>query len=283
MLKREFTSGAKLLLVDDLRPEDIAMIQALYSRSAESAEKHINTIYAARREAVIDVLHGMKMARESYGRLSDDDSTTYDSVIDDLMTLMSGGGASAKAAAFASRFYVGYNHKSIGDGASTTLFIENVSLLAAKAIQDNPLYNGQETSTRFINMAAQRIVDPVGTLASKAIHDRWMAFYTSAQGPTAAEVQKRYPRQEGEAEAAYVGAVTARVFDILRAFLPAGICTQLSWHTNLRQAGDNLTRLHNHPAAEMRVIGQSLSAMLREQYPSSGSFGGDDRQRLRLR
>jgi hypothetical protein len=40
-------------------------------------------------------------------------------------------------------FYVGYGHKSIGDCASTTIFIEGCSMLAAKAIQQSALYNDQ--------------------------------------------------------------------------------------------------------------------------------------------
>ena len=48
------------------------------------------------------------------------------------------------SSAFHKKFYVGFGHKSIGDCGTTSIFIENVSMLAAKAIQDNPLYNGQE-------------------------------------------------------------------------------------------------------------------------------------------
>ena len=78
--------------------------------------------------------------------------------------------------------------------------------------------------------------------------------------------------EEIEAELAkrYEGAVKARTFDILRGFLPAGITTQLSWHTNLRQAGDHLVTLSKHPTAEVRGIGQGLQSLLGEAYPSSG-------------
>ncbi len=37
---------------------------------------------------------------------------------------------------FMKNFYVGYGHKSIGDLGSTTIFVEGISMLAAKAIQD---------------------------------------------------------------------------------------------------------------------------------------------------
>lgn len=53
---------------------------------------------------------------------------------------------------FMAAYYVGYGHKSIGDCGSTTIFAEQVSMLAAKAIQDHPLYSGQEASTRYLDM-----------------------------------------------------------------------------------------------------------------------------------
>ena len=37
---------------------------------------------------------------------------------------------------FMANFYVGYGHKSIGDCGTITLFIEGISMLAAKAIQE---------------------------------------------------------------------------------------------------------------------------------------------------
>lgn len=40
MIKREIADGTRIMLVDDLPPEDVAMVQALYSRSASSAEAH---------------------------------------------------------------------------------------------------------------------------------------------------------------------------------------------------------------------------------------------------
>ncbi len=251
MLKRELPS-TKLLIVDDVAPEDLAMLQALYSRSAESAEVHLEKVKQA---------------------------------------------GSGK---FMSKFYVGYNHKSIADCGTTTMFIEGVSTLAAKAIQDWPLYSGQETSTRYIDMSKQRIVDPVGSQRSGEILQAWMRFYTSYQGRVEQTIRQRYPQSqqdseataqrmkkksldqltaaerdevEGAAKAAYEGAVKARTFDSLRGFLPAGITTQLSWHTNLRQAGDHLNLLAWHPSEEIRGIGRNLQQMFGEQYAASSGVG----------
>jgi len=222
MIKRELPSGAKLFLVDDLGPEDSSMVQALYSRSADSVERHLEKV------------------RQS------------------------------GSARFCEKFLVNYGHKSIADCGSTTLFLEGVSLLAAKAFEDWPLYSGQETSTRYIDMSKQRIVDPLGTDRSGEILAGWMDFYTSSQDRVADTIRKRHPKLPNEDEATYERAIKARTFDSLRGFLPSGITTQFSWHTNLRQAGDHLIWLTRHPLEEVGALGTTLREMLREGYPSSG-------------
>lgn len=172
---------------------------------------------------------------------------------------------------FMESFYVGYGHESIGDCGSTTLFIEGVSMLAAKAIQDWPLYSGQETSTRYIDMSKQAIDDPVATKESKEILDQWMQFYISNQEPVAQHLKSLYPRKPEEAEGVYEKAIKARVFDILRSFLPAGITTQLAWHTNLRQAARKVALLEHHPDAWIRELGERIHQHLKEKYPTSFS------------
>lgn len=211
----------KVFVYDEFGPQDTAMMQALYSRSAESVEVHVEKVRS------------------------------------------SGSGK------FMERFYVGYGHASIADCGSTTIFVEGVSMLVAKAIQDWPLYSGQETSSRYIDMSKQAIIDPVGTKESKNILDQWMKFYTESQLEVQAHITKKYPRKEGEDEIVYGKAVTARAFDTLRGFLPAGVATQFSWHTNLRQAHDKLVYLRRHPLAEVREAAEKILAGLREKYAQS--------------
>jgi len=172
---------------------------------------------------------------------------------------------------FMAKFYVGYGHMSIADCGSTTLFIEGLSMLADKAIQDWPLYSGQETSTRYINMSKQKIIDPIGTKNSKKILDNWMKFYIGSQEELKKHLRKKYPRKENEDEKMYEKAIDARAFDSLRGFLPAGITTQLSWHTNLRQAWDKLALMHHHPVPEIREIADDILGKLKRKYASSFS------------
>ncbi|HEY9079439.1 FAD-dependent thymidylate synthase [Magnetovibrio sp.] len=217
---------ADIFIVDDQGPEATAMLQALYSRSDESARKHL------------------EMVKER---------------------------GSAK---FMESYYVGYGHASIGDCGTTTLFVEGLSILACKAVQDNPLYSGQESSTRYIDFSKQPIIDPIATDASKAILDKWMDFYLGALEPLEAYLKTQFPIGEGEKERVWQNAIKARSFDILRGFLPAGITSQLAWTTNLRQAADKLHLLRHHPLAEVREIADGCLAELRKSYPSS--FGHKD-------
>ncbi|MEA2088259.1 MAG: FAD-dependent thymidylate synthase [Patescibacteria group bacterium] len=214
---------AKIFIYDEFSPEDIAMMQALYSRSPKSVEDHVR-----------------KVKESGSGK-------------------------------FMEKFYVGYGHSSIADCGSATIFIEGVSMLADKAIQDWQLYAGQETSTRYIDMSAQPIVNPLKTEKSKEILDKWMEFYINNQEELKRHLIKKYPRKKDEDESVYLKAIDARSFDIMRGFLPAGITTQLSWHTNLRQAWDKLSLLKHHPLVEVRKITEIALFKLKEKYSHSFS------------
>jgi len=217
---------ADIFIVDDQGPEATAMLQALYSRSGDSARTHLEMVQK----------RGSAKFMESY--------------------------------------YVGYGHASIGDCGTTTLFVEGLSIIACKAVQDNPLYSGQESSTRYIDFSKQAIIDPIKTPASKAILDKWMDFYLGALEPLEAYLKAQFPMAEGEKERVWDNAIKARGFDILRGFLPAGITSQLAWTTNLRQAADKLHLMRHHPLAEVREIAEGCLSELRENYPSS--FGHKD-------
>ncbi len=170
---------------------------------------------------------------------------------------------------FMSTFYVGYGHKSIGDCGSATIFIEGISLLAAKAIQDWPLYSGQESSTRYIDFSQQPFIDPVGTPASVEFLARWRALYLDGLSLMQEELTRRFPRAPEEKEGIYRKAIAARAFDTMRSFLPAGAATNIAWHGNLRQFADKLMVLRHHPLGEVQEIAAAVDAALAEQFPSS--------------
>lgn len=170
---------------------------------------------------------------------------------------------------FMSMFYVGYNHKSIGDCGSATLFIEGVSMLAAKAIQDSQLYSGQESSTRYIDFAKQKFHNPIGSSEASGVLDKWRDFYLFGLDPLKEHLRQKFPLEAGEDEKTYEKAIDARAFDIMRGFLPAGASTNLAWHTNLRQMADRIMILRHHPLQEVREIAIGAESVLKKAFPSS--------------
>jgi len=172
------------------------------------------------------------------------------------------------ASNFMQQYYIGYGHPSIGDCGSTTIFIEGVSLLAAKAIQDTQLYSGQESSTRYIDFSKQPLIDPTNSPEGKRLLEKQREFYLAAQEPTRQNLKSKFP-QEGEDAKIYEKAINARTFDITRGLLPAGVATNLSWHTNLRQASDRILFLRHHPLQEVRNIAEALEKALTSAHPNS--------------
>ena len=169
---------------------------------------------------------------------------------------------------FMSNFYVGYGHKSIGDCGTVTIFIEGVSMLLAKAVQDWPLYSGQESSTRYLDFAKQPIFNPLDTKAGQEVQEAWRSFYVYALPKVKEHLKQKFPNKN-EDEKIYEKAINARAFDIMRAFLPAGCATNLAWHTNLRQAADKLLQLRHHPLYEAKSVHNALKSALQQAHSSS--------------
>ncbi len=170
---------------------------------------------------------------------------------------------------FMSTYYVGYGHKSIGDCGTAVVFIEGVSMLAAKAIQDSKLYNGQESSTRYIDFAAQPFLNPVGSTDGAELLENWRTFYLKAVTTMKKVLPLRYPMGSDEKETTYTKAIAARAFDICRGFLPAGASTNLAWSGTLRQFADRVQQLRHHPLSEVREIANVLEDALIATYPNS--------------
>ncbi len=190
------------------------------------------------------------------------------------------------------KYFIGYGHDSIGDCGNVAVFFEGVSILFAKALQDNPLYNGQETSTRFFDYCGAEMAYPdlytngggiefadqaiawtneEEKQTCKAIQDSWSEFY-SARLPTVIRLleyalpHSGYPEIE---EPVWRASIKARAFDIMRAFLPAGTLTQLSFYGSLRNLRDSLSLLQFHPLPEIAREAEAALANLSKIYPSS--------------
>lgn len=225
---------AKIFILDNIDPETAAMLQAYYSRSAVSIEQRCKEL-------------GIQLTNEYVPSKVKDALKTY---------------------------YINYGHGSIGKQGVTYIFFENVSMLAAKAIQAHPLYAGQETSSRYINFTNQPQFAP--TKYAQKAYKELLSFIDEARPVVAEHVRNTYPWDaDGEADKAlYERAVSARTFDILRGFLPAGSLTNVSWTTSLQNARDFLRMLLDHPLREVQELAAATLELLYKKYPSA--FKVDD-------
>ena len=182
----------------------------------------------------------------------------------------------AGAGKFMSQYYVGYGHASIGDCGVTNIFIENYSMLACKAIQDNPLYSGQEASTRYLDFSRQPAIDPYGTDYTRSILDGWLELYNTWMPKVEAALAEKYPYSADvyKNEKSWANAIQVRAFDTMRSYLPVGTTTLFSWTTNLRQARDRLMKLKSHPLPEVRDMADTIFESVTSNYPNS--FSGSE-------
>lgn len=171
-----------------------------------------------------------------------------------------------KVKAALNRYYVGYGHKSIGDCGTVTLFVEGVSIIAAKALQNDPRYNGQECSTRYIDLSNAPTYKGLGT--------EWLELYKKATPKVIAALKAAHPGEGAQWE----NGIKAKAFDITRSLLPASTLTNLSVSVTLRVAREMIVAHLGHPLDEVRAIGARMLAVLSEAYPSS--FGELHQQEL---
>lgn len=175
---------------------------------------------------------------------------------------------------FMSSYYLGYGHASIGDCGSDTMYFEGISMLAAKAIEDNQLFVGQECSSRYIDFSTQHFYDPYRSntkesmLVGKLYH-AYREFYTSSLEPLKADLRTRFPKKEEDKDAVYEKAIAARAFDILRGFLPAGATTNVAWTFRFSNADEHLRWMMHHPLAEVRGLGLLAYKKIHTKYPNS--------------
>ena len=175
-----------------------------------------------------------------------------------------------------SLFYVGYGHKSIGDCGSGDVLIDACSILAAHHLQHWRLYNGQETSTRYVDVTSTKggFVE-VGDEFVDGWSLRWLEFYQRILPATIEMLKGRHPHtgkdDHGQdlSEGEWLKAIRARACDICGAFLPCSARTNVSEHMELRQFADQLKLLEHHPLAELREIAQAMKEQLMRDHPNS--------------
>lgn len=183
-----------------------------------------------------------------------------------------------QAEAFARTYVVGYGHNSINDCGSICAAVERVSMIAAKFIENYPLFNGQESSTRYIPFDIADFEDVVESPYAAddprlQLQRDLMDFYREAKPVQVEFIASENGITDIDSEPQDVQrSIRAKSFDILRGFLPAGCRTQVAWVTTFRQAVERIEMMLRHPLPEVREIGCRLQESCLDMYP--GAFCG---------
>lgn len=216
--------------------------------------------------------------------IANNDETAFDAITagggQDQHTIDLQAEAIKKAQNFYDRILDGYGDDSIGELGGAHLAIENVSMLAAKAIEDcriggSPL----EKSTRYIYFD-QRVHgeylfyrEPV--LMTSAYRDLYISTcnmlfetYSKLIPPMMTLFEGVMPKDEASSKAAYTAALRAKVLDCLRGLLPAGTLTNMGMYGNGRFFESLLHKLHCHNLVELQDIGKRSHEELMKIIPS---------------
>ena len=185
-----------------------------------------------------------------------------------------------KAQKFYDRILDGYGDDSIGELGGAHLAIENISMLAAKVIEDRRIGGSPlEKSTRYIyfdqKVNGEYLFYREPILMTSAYRDRYvdtcnMLFQTYSKliPPMTALMQERFPRDPDSSKAAYTSALRARVLDCLRGLLPTGTMTNMGVYGNGRFFESLLHTLHCSNLAELQDIGVKGHEELEKIIPS---------------
>lgn len=185
-----------------------------------------------------------------------------------------------KAQNFYDRILDGYGDDSIGELGGAHLAVENISMLAAKVIEDSRIGGSPlEKSTRYIYFD-QRVNgeylfyrEPIlMTSAYRTIYletcNQLFDTYSKLIPPMTAIMERRFPKDPEVSKVAYNAALRAKVLDCLRGLLPASTMTNLGLFGNGRFYEQLIHKLHCHNLAELQDIGRRSLEELSKVIPS---------------
>src|SRR5438270_8969260 len=125
-----------------------------------------------------------------------------------------------KAEQFLTTFYFQYGHRSIADLAHLVFGLEQISILAAIAVVDEPVWDGQERSTRyqpFRKTGWHLPAEVAGSPAEGAFGQTAEDLFGAYEGLSAALLEhlvEAVPRPADMSEATYRRTLRARAFDV---------------------------------------------------------------------
>ena len=187
---------------------------------------------------------------------------------------------SRRARDFFRKWLAAYGDDSIAQMAGAHIFLENVSNVATKVLEDfriglAPL----EKSTRYV-------------LFDQKVGDRWLYFlepdlvrskygqeyvrlmnmlfrrYADSIEPLSKYLIKLYPQETDQTDRAYKETIKAKTCDVLRVYLPAATLTNVGFFGVGQSLEYMLTKCFAHPLAEIRGLAKAAQIELNKVIPS---------------
>ena len=185
-----------------------------------------------------------------------------------------------KAQNFYDRILDGYGDDSIGELGGAHLAVENISMLAAKEIEDCRLGGSPlEKSTRYMyfdqKVDGHYLFYQEPILMTSAYRELFLETcnflfdtYSKLIPPLTAHIEKDFPKDPAISKTAYTAALRAKVLDCLRGLLPASALTNMGVFGNGRFFESLIQKLNCHNLAEMQEIGKKSHQELSKVIPS---------------
>ncbi len=185
-----------------------------------------------------------------------------------------------KAQNFYDRILDGYGDDSIAELGGAHLAIENISMLAAKIVEDcriggSPL----EKSTRYIyfdqKVDGEYLYYREPILMTSAFREtyiqtcnRLFETYSALIPPLTELMERKFPKEHDVSKVAYTAALRAKVLDCLRGLLPSSALTNMGMYGNGRFFESLIQKLNCHNLAEMQDVGRKSYQELAKVIPS---------------
>lgn len=185
-----------------------------------------------------------------------------------------------KAQGFYDRILDGYGDDSIGELGGAHLALENISILAAKEVEDARIGGSPlEKSTRYIyfdqKFNGEYLYYREPNLMTSAFRDLYlktcnMLFETYSRliPFVTNHMASVFPKEESISQGAYNAALRAKVLDCLRGLLPSSTLTNMGVFGNGRFYESLLQKLNGHALAEMQDVARKSHQELSKVIPS---------------
>src|SRR3989344_1315731 len=178
-----------------------------------------------------------------------------------------------KSRKFHEQWVMGYGHSSVAEHAVVHLALENISILATKAVEDTRLASFTEKSTRYqkfdLNRCYrdERLMQQHGPLVESTLNQLF-STYALVHEHVSELIKQKNPREADEKENAYATRINALACDVARYVLPVGTLTNVGVTINARSLEHCITKLLSHSLREMREIGAEMKSRAQQELPT---------------